>query len=130
MLAGICGIAVGVFGLIPVPLYWTGKQKIYDQPMLGGTWKSHTDFGRDWALATRRAQLPGAITFLVTGIVLVFFRNSSSVLPLIAVVACWAIDLTSTFFNRPRFLVPPAYRSEPGVVALYLARRRRSKSQS
>jgi hypothetical protein len=36
MLAGICGIAVGVFGLIPVPLYWTGKQKIYDQPMLGG----------------------------------------------------------------------------------------------
>jgi hypothetical protein len=38
------------------------------------------------------------------------------------------VDLSVTLFNRPKFIVPPDARSEPGAVRLWWLSRKRRRS--
>lgn len=42
----------------------------------------------------------------------------------VEVVVVWFLVPSIVFFNRPKFLVPPAYRGQPGVFQEWLQRRR------
>lgn len=128
-------LAVGVLLFVVaapwlVRRWWRDPESIPDVPH---PWASAAGLERA-RRAWRRSAVVGSLMLSFTTVGLVA-RAFSPRLPSLRLVdevasnvgaACFVLALTVRWFNRPRFVVPPSLRSEPGTVAdRRLARRRR-----
>jgi hypothetical protein len=122
----VVGVLVMIAGVVCACISvatWRRPDALYDRPAVGF-------FGEDWRGA-RRSFLPAATTFAWGGLVVVvarWWRSAPSAVEVGLVLFLWlGIGLTGSVFivNRPRRLVRPSLRDEPG----WLRDRRRQKSQ-
>ncbi len=120
----VLGAALVVFmvvvGSVSLPRYWRGDPRAIDAPetwglMTPGMWRG-----------TKRSMLVMAPTITVIfGLASVFFslRTNSPTytvlveIGVIVMVVGFSLWATITLFNRPRFLVPPVMRADPGLLA-------------
>jgi hypothetical protein len=128
--------AFAAYGLAMLPKIWTAK----------ATGPRPEDTRRRWSFRDARQQayargLPVsilALTALVlsmataaveeaTSGTLSSVAGRSAVWAFIAFVAFTLGAGTVTLFNRPKLLVPPAARDEPGAIALWLRGRKRTR---
>ena len=109
-----------VVGSVSLPRYWRGDPRAIDAPetwglMTPGIWRG-----------TKRAAVVMIPTITVMcGLASVFFSvryNSPTYtllveIAIVVMVVGFSLITTITLFNRPRFLVPPAMRADPGLLA-------------
>ena len=124
------------YGLVLLPKIWTAKP----------TGPAPEDTRRRWSFRDARAQayargLPAAIlalTALVLSMAAVVVEEATSgtLSGVAGRIALWVFiafvgftlgGASVTLFNRPKLLVPPAARDEPGAIALWWRGRRRTR---
>ena len=118
LLVGIGLLAVALFDLVTMGRWW--QESVDEVPP--GAAKGYPRFWRHW----RRGRLTSDLVILVfalTGMVTVLTDAATGsiapsfrwvVLALLGLV--FLLDACVILFNRPRFLVPPSLRSEPGLI--------------
>ena len=124
------------YGLVLLPKIWTAK----------ATGPRPEDTRRRWSFRDAREQayargLPAgilALTALVISMAAVLLEDATSgslagaarrsaLGAFIAFVAFTLVGVSVTLFNRPKLLVPPATRDEPGAITLWWRGRRRPR---
>ena len=84
-------------------------------------------FGRNFASLLRREAIPSAVGVALLGV----FSTDVASLQLPAAVGFFAVLLLAVAiwaFNRPRLLIPPPLRDDPGAVRVWLDRRRSQRA--
>ena len=79
-------------------------------------------YGEDGWLAYNRS-MPTCYIAVVVGMVSIFFGHPIDTVGVSVMALGGPVALAIVFFNQPRFLVPPARRSDPGLLAERTARR-------
>lgn len=132
VLGAALAVAFVGLGSVSLPRYWRGDPRAVDAPetwglMTPGMWRG-----------TKRAamvMLPAVTVMSGLGSVLFSVRPNSpasvlcaEIIAVVMAVGCllWA---TIMLFNRPRFVVPPAMRADPGLLAERRAAKRVRQGQ-
>lgn len=119
-------LLVALFGvgcLVTVPRYWRGDTGYLRRERPPGVWPFGVSSWKGFVRASPAftgMMLVASIAFLIPAIFLGPRVSTSwriyGLLTLAFLVLVIAVTLSITLFNRPRFLVPPPWRDEPGAL--------------
>lgn len=125
---------VGVFGSLQLPSLWRGESAERIERHLRPGWPWGSSALKGWIRSLPAAVLAGWSLFLLALIGVAAsngFLSEGSPLRLLGYLALPAIGLTIfgflhmltiILFNRPKYLVPPSLRGDPGLVQAWWRR--------
>jgi hypothetical protein len=121
-------LAVGWYGAL---LLWRGRTDVFDRPP--GAWPYSETLWKGWvrSLVVQCLIITSAIGLILYSIWGPSDKSTARVVFVVGLVVAglaFALGMTAIYWNRPKFVVPPHLRSEPGAVAQWYENRRRRRS--
>ena len=114
-------LALGWYGAL---LLWRGRTDIFDRPP--GAWPYSETLWRGWvrSIVVQCLIITSAIGLILYSIWGPSDEGTARVVFIIGLAVAglaFALGMTAIYWNRPKFVVPPHLRSEPGAFAQWYA---------